>query len=124
LIPSFSDERGFDTLPSTCEATVVVSGGGQPPDPVPFVRGDIDADGRMRIGDMVLVLMHIFAGDRQFMCEKAMDTNDDGDLNIADAVYLGSYIFHDGDIIKAPFPMCGLDETPDSLPCQEYAGCR
>ncbi len=46
-----------------------------------------------------------------------MDTNDDGEANIADAVFLLNFLFGPGPIPGDPFPGCGIDSTPDVLTC-------
>ncbi len=113
---AYSDENGSASFPVTCEWTLAVGGGIAPP-PALFVRGDVDGDGKPIIGDIVLILMHIFGGDTRYTCEKAMDTNDDGSLDVSDAVYLANYMFSLGPPMPAPFPDRGLDLTDDDLPC-------
>ena len=47
--------------------------------------------------------------------------NDDGSLDLSDAVNLLDFLFTGGGAPEAPFPLAGLDPTPDSLGCD--AGC-
>jgi hypothetical protein len=49
------------------------------------------------------------------MFADACDTNDDGRFDIADAVYILSYVFDGGPPPPPPFPDCGIDPTPDDL---------
>ena len=56
-------------------------------------------------------------------CLKAVDTNDSGETDIADAVYLLTYLFADGPDPKPPFDACGLDTTADELTCWLYDQC-
>jgi hypothetical protein len=46
-------------------------------------------------------------------CEDPADANDDGTLNIADAVYILTYFFAGGPPPKPPFPDPGFDPTTD-----------
>ncbi len=84
-----------------------------------FVRGDANSDSRVNITDMVRILAILFQGDeRRPDCEDALDVDDNGVLNAADAVYIGSHVFRRGPIIPLPFPTAGRDPTQDSLtPC-------
>ena len=52
-------------------------------------------------------------------CQDALDSNDDGDLNAADATYLLDYLFRSGQKPKAPFPSAGTDPTADNLRCEK-----
>ena len=49
------------------------------------------------------------------MAMDAADANDDGSIDIADAIYLLSYLFGGGDQPPPPFPDPGIDPTPDTL---------
>ncbi len=86
--------------------------------PVGFIRGDSDSDGRITINDCIVLLQYLVynlpAG-----CMDALDVNDDGGVNIADAVALLSYLFNEGPEPQPPFPGCGTDSTEDTLSCIE-----
>ncbi|MBT6541498.1 MAG: hypothetical protein HOM39_08035, partial [Planctomycetes bacterium] len=56
-------------------------------------------------------------------CDNAADSNDDGTLNIADAIALLSYLFSGASAPPAPFPDCGIDPTVDALECDAFAAC-
>lgn len=91
--------------------------------PIPdvlFIRGDVDSDGELNLVDPVTTLQYLFVfGDMP--CASAADFNDDGSLDLSDAVNLLDFLFTGGGAPEAPFPLAGLDPTPDSLGCD--AGC-
>ena len=53
----------------------------------------------------------------------AADTDDNGALEITDAVYLLSFLFLGGPAPEQPFPSCGPDPTIDDLTCESFAIC-
>jgi hypothetical protein len=71
---------------------------------VSFRRGDVDADGRVNIGDAVAILFYLFRGFQAPGCVASADVNADGNLQLADAVYLLSAIFGRGAAIPPPGP--------------------
>ena len=52
-------------------------------------------------------------------CLAALNTNGDGDVNIADPVALLNFLFGGGPMITAPYPDCG----PGMLPADPVLGC-
>ncbi len=83
-----------------------------------FVRGDINGDGLINIGDPVFLLAHLFTTGPAPPCQSAADVNDDGNMDLGDAVAVLSYLFAAGaPPPAAPFPTCGTDPTPDGLTC-------
>ena len=64
-----------------------------------------------------MVLDYLFGSTSVLPCEDAADGNDDGDLNIADAVGILQHLFNNGGPLPAPFPNEGQDPTSDSLGC-------
>jgi hypothetical protein len=52
-------------------------------------------------------------------CDDAMDANDSGGVDIADASYLGAFLFGGGPPVNPPWPTCGTDGVPDELLCEE-----
>ena len=52
-----------------------------------------------------------------------MRANDDGALDIADAVAILSRLFANAGPLPAPFSECGLDPTADELGCAAFAPC-
>jgi hypothetical protein len=91
--------------------------------PSTFVRGDSTADGRVNISDVIRALSILFAGDeRTPPCVDALDTNDDGEVNTTDPVYLANFLFRTGPLVPPPFPEPGVDPTPDALPSCASSG--
>ncbi|MCA8959363.1 MAG: hypothetical protein KDC38_02570 [Planctomycetes bacterium] len=86
---------------------------------VPFIRGDVNANGAVAIDDAVFLLSHLFvSGSPAPSCRDAGDTDDNGYVNIADAVALLAYLFIPGSPTPAyPFPSCGTDPGQDTLTC-------
>lgn len=82
-----------------------------------FIRGDADDSGRLSIGDMTVILQTLFSGRPSPACRDRLDANDDGAVTMADALYVGAYLFQRGASIPPPFPQKGLDPTSDALPC-------
>jgi len=83
-----------------------------------FVRGDVNEDGRIDLGDAISILNYLFLpGSPGPWCEDAADVEDDGMVTVGDAIYLLSFLFASGSQPKEPFPEAGLDETGDGLRC-------
>jgi hypothetical protein len=56
-------------------------------------------------------------------CFDAADVNDDGAVNIADAIYLLGFLFTGGPDAPAPGDNCGIDPTgTDALDCVTPTG--
>lgn len=88
-----------------------------------FVRADVNGDGEINLVDVARCLSVLFQGDT-VECTDAVDIDDNGILEITDAVSLLSYLFLSGGPPAAPFPDCGADPTPgDPVPCDSYSGC-
>jgi len=83
-----------------------------------FVRGDTNLDRKVEISDPISTLAFLFQ-DRaaKFQCADAMDADDDGAVNITDAVITLQFLFLGGKPPVAPYPDCGGDTTPDGLCC-------
>ncbi|MCZ6795539.1 MAG: lamin tail domain-containing protein [Planctomycetota bacterium] len=106
--------RGFDgraELIATASVEVTFA----PPEAA-FLRGDVLPDGRLNISDAVAILRVLFLG-RPTSCRDAADADDSGALNITDAIFLLRYLFGGGSPPPPPFPVTGLDPTPDDLNC-------
>ena len=97
-----------------------------------FRRGDVGiqgpggtspADGRWNITDAVRILLVLFDSGYSLPCEDAADINDDGVVNLTDAIYSLNFLFLGGSAPVAPFPDCGIDPTIDGLDCATNAGC-
>ena len=89
-----------------------------------FRRGDVNADGRLDIGDVIFLFQYLFTGQSAPTCEKAADCDDKGQVDVSDASYLLSYLLFGGAAPAEPLQNCGLDVTPDELGCDEHRSCR
>ncbi len=88
-----------------------------------FVRGECNADGMVDLADAVTVLGILFGSMGAVDCMSACDANDDHAVDIGDGVHLLQGLFLSGPDPAPPFPGCGVDPTPDSLPCVAYPPC-
>ncbi len=88
-----------------------------------FVRGDCNVDTTIDIGDPVFLLGVLFTQEGPELCSDACDINDDGSLDVADPIFALNYLFGAGPDPSAPFPLCGIDPTPDALTCDAYPPC-
>ncbi|MGE3166858.1 MAG: dockerin type I repeat-containing protein [Planctomycetota bacterium] len=77
-----------------------------------FIRGDCNWDEKVNLADAAGMIAAQFL-DYQPTCDDACDINDDGRLNLGDAVFLMNYLFKFGPEPPAPFPDPGPDETVD-----------
>ncbi|MGH7378462.1 MAG: hypothetical protein ACREKK_13735, partial [Candidatus Methylomirabilales bacterium] len=68
-------------------------------------------------------LFHLFVGVAPGRCADAGDANDDGQLDLADAIHALGFLFLGGPAPSSPFPDCGADPTPDTLGCHAVAPC-
>lgn len=72
----------------------------------PWIRGDINDDGVVDIGDGVFLLNELFHGGVAGTCTAAKDTNRDGVINLTDVLFLFDALFLDGPLPFAPYPEC------------------
>jgi hypothetical protein len=79
-------------------------------------RADANTDGIIDITDPVITLDFLFLGGSQPSCPDGADTNDNGVLEIGDPIYTLQFLFTSGPAPPSPYPTCGVDPTPDSLP--------
>ncbi len=84
-----------------------------------FIRSDLNGDDMISIGDVLLLLNHVFLGE-SISCADAADVNDDGVLGLTDALVSLSFQFLAGEAPPAPM-VCGPDPSEDSLSCD--TGC-
>ena len=84
-------------------------------------RGTFDNDGASSLSDVMSILFYVLQGVGTPLCEKAIDVNDDGILDISDAVGLLNYLYGSGAAVPFPGPTdaCSPDPTPDTLECFE-----
>ena len=70
------------------------------------------------------ILNWLFQGNEDLPCREAADVNDDGKIDLSDAVNTFNYLFSGGEDPDAPFPECGT-VSDDSLGCEApLAGCE
>ena len=100
-----------------CLCVVVSLGAQDSPDINPFIRGDVNLDARVGIADAVQLVDALFGAGR-LDCPDAADADDDGSVNVTDALSILAFLFQGG-AMPAPWPGCGLDPTLDlSCYCQ------
>lgn len=73
----------------------------------PFIRGDVNSDGAMNLGDIVTLLGYVFSSGPAPQPLAAGDVNGDGVVNVADAIYGLSHLFGGGPQPPAPYPTAG-----------------
>jgi len=81
-----------------------------------FVRGNTNGDSDVDLSDGVWILRFLFQGGPQALCYDSMDSNDDGNVDLSDAPYIFNFLFLGGPEIPPPYPLAGMDPTPDELP--------
>lgn len=86
-----------------------------------FVRGDCNNDGDTTavISDAIESLRCLFLDFCILPCAVACDADDDGSIDITDAVFLLNFGFLGGRPPPPPFPECGVDPTPGGLRCDD-----
>lgn len=89
----------------------------------PFFRGDCTGNGIIDLADPLYLLFALSGSGDPIDCQHACDSNDDGALDVADAVYELSFLFTGGPPPAGPYPDCGFDPTPDDLSCESYFFC-
>ena len=90
----------------------------------PFRRGDADASGYVDTTDAIRTLSDLFLDGKALGCEDAADANDDGELNLSDAIHTLDFLYVGTAQIAAPGPeACGEDPTPDALGCDRFLPC-
>ena len=82
-----------------------------------FVRGDADENGRVNVQDMSRIVQVLFEAAAAPPCRDRLDANDDGDLDLTDATFVGDALFRRGPPPPDPFPELGPDPTADDLEC-------
>jgi hypothetical protein len=127
LVPRQEDPTGSQAHSFLWRASSAAGGSPGQDDPRPigpeetgvvFVRGDSNRDGRADISDLINTLLVVLEGVGEQSCPDAMDSNDDGALDLSDPIFSVSFFFIGGRQLPAPYPEEGLDPTSDSLgPC-------
>jgi hypothetical protein len=83
----------------------------------PFIRADVDENGKIDLTDAIAILEFLFETPQEYRCLDRLDGNDDGDVNISDPIFVIFYLFEGGPAPALPFPNPGLDPTGDTLSC-------
>ena len=91
-------------------------------EPEMFLRGDANMDGVLDLSDVVTNLGVLFQGMPN-TCHAALDNNDDNSLDVADPIYLLTYLFQAGQVPSMPYPNCGIDPTGATLSCVSHLRC-
>ena len=91
----------------------------------PFIRGDTDRGPGLSVTDAIVVIRALFASEEATLgCRDAADANDDGVLDLTDAIHILTYLFLRGPAPAAPFPECGADPSAsDALGCGVSLAC-
>jgi hypothetical protein len=108
----------------------------------PYIRGDVDGNGRLQVTDGIVILRAFF-GQEDFSgvptfrdCLVAYNTDgstrlespaaeDMADVGVTDAIYLLNALFQNGPPPPAPFPGCGVTAVPASerMACIAHPAC-
>ena len=83
-----------------------------------FVRGDVNADGNVDLSDAVTTLRYLFGGSLIPACFDAADADDNGQLQLTDAVFHLGVLFRSDGAFPPPHPRCGVDRSEDGLNCE------
>ena len=89
-----------------------------------FIRGDCNTDGNtdFAIADAMALIIYLFQGAPDCLtCMDACDVDDDGIVNVLDAVLMINMGTGCGPAyLPAPWPACGADPSTDPLGCVSY----
>jgi len=88
-----------------------------------FSRSDANADGEIDISDAIYSLRFQFLSKHDPTCLKSLDAEDDGDIDVHDVIVTLEHLFRNEPPPPAPFALCGVDPTPDSLTCAAHTPC-
>jgi hypothetical protein len=91
LDPAVPDD--IDGRPRPCDGGTLVDLGAHETGCGAFQRGDANGDGTTNISDSLLVLDHLFIGEREMSYLDTADANDDGEVNISDPISILSFLF-------------------------------
>ena len=88
-----------------------------------FIRGDTNCDNKFTIADPIFSLGWTFQGSEGPCCMDAADVNDDGSVDLSDAVFALNFLFLAGFPPRDPYPDCGNDPSLDPLACESFPPC-
>ncbi len=110
-------------IPALVVVVSLISSGGARGDA--FLRGDADSSSVLNVTDAIRILHVLFLPDPPpTECQDALDANDDGRVNLSDAVVILEFLFRRGRQLPEPFPNCGRDPTEDELTCETGGRCE
>ncbi len=78
----------------------------------------------VNVTDAVTLLSFIFRDGNVPDCRKAADADDNGSVSVTDAIRILLHLFGGGGPLPAPFSSCGVDPSPDELPCESFRACE
>ena len=121
-------EGSLQDLRSRCQSgnCIVAPGGRIEVGAVPmlFTRGDANVDGQVNVSDPSEILGFLFLGNPSRLdCDDAADIDDNGVLELTDAVALLGHLFLGDEAPPPPFAACGDDPTKDSVSCVTFSAC-
>ena len=82
-----------------------------------FLRGDVNLNGFVDIGDPISTLTWLFQDGTQPSCLDSADFNDNGSVDLTDVIQTLSFLFSGGGGPLYPYPTAGTDPTADTLEC-------
>ena len=88
-----------------------------------FVRGDVNSDGRVDTTDIQQIARVVLPGDSAPACEKTLDADDNGKVEIFDAMRVASNLFRGLGALPAPSDRCDADPTAKILSCLTFSAC-
>jgi len=115
-VPTVLVQGLVEIVPETTNGSVLVL------DPE-FLRGDVNGDGQRSLIDGITFLYRFALILPEGPCHDADDFDDNGSLDLSDAIAIFGYLFINGSPPPAPFETCGPDTTPDGLNCTSHSHC-
>lgn len=89
-----------------------------------YLRGDVNTDGGVDLGDAIAGLNYLFRGSRAPTCMDAADANGIGGFDLSDPIFTLSWFFLGGPQPPAPGPFeCGPHPGGRSRGCESYDVC-
>jgi hypothetical protein len=110
----------------SCVVAVLAPRAAEAQPDVSFLRGDVDGDGILHVGDATLLIDVLFFGADPLRCCAATDANDDGDISVSDAIWILNFVLAGGPPPAGAFPLCDAAPSGDDcfaagdLPCDSY----
>jgi len=89
-----------------------------------FRRGDADTNNALDIADVIFSLSYLFVSGPAPTCLDAADANDDGRVDLSDAIRVLLHLFARTGDLPEPFSQCDIDPTGDELGCGGFPPCE